>query len=104
MNVDVEQPVVLITGASRGIGREIALAYAKRGARLVLAARTPEALAAVGREAESLGAQVLAIPTDITSDANLETLVASAVDRFRRIDGNYSRGLPPGRMNERLTT
>jgi short-subunit dehydrogenase len=86
MNVNVHQPVVLITGASRGIGREIALAYAKRGARLVLAARTPEALAAVGREAAALGAQVLTIPTDITAPADVNTLVARAIDRFGRID------------------
>ena len=79
-------PVVLVTGASRGIGREIALAYARRGAQLVLAARTAEALAAVGREVEALGAEVLAIPTDVASSAAVDALIAGTIERFGRID------------------
>jgi NADP-dependent 3-hydroxy acid dehydrogenase YdfG len=86
MKSSAENPVVLITGASRGIGREIALGYARRGARLVLAARATEKLAAVGREVEAAGAEVLAVPTDITSPAAVDTLIASALDRFGRID------------------
>ena len=79
-------PVVLVTGASRGIGREIALAYARRGAQLVLAARTAEALAAVGREVEALGAEVLAIPTDVASSSAVDALIAGTIERFGRID------------------
>jgi NAD(P)-dependent dehydrogenase (short-subunit alcohol dehydrogenase family) len=79
-------PVVLVTGASRGIGREIALAFARRGARLVLVARTAEALAAVGREAEGRGSDVLTVPTDITSHAAIDGLITGAIERFGRID------------------
>jgi short-subunit dehydrogenase len=79
-------PVVLVTGASRGIGRETALAFARRGARLVLAARTAEALHAVSREVEAIGAEVLALPTDITSPAAVDRLITGAIVRFERID------------------
>ena len=79
-------PVVLVTGASRGIGREIALAYARRGAQLVLAARTAETLAAVGREVEAIGAEVLAIPTDVASSSAVDALIAGTIERFGRID------------------
>jgi short-subunit dehydrogenase len=86
MKDPASNPVVLITGASRGIGRAIALAYAKRGARLVLAARTAEALVAVGCEVTTLGAEVLEVPTDITSTSAIERLITGTMDRFGRID------------------
>jgi NADP-dependent 3-hydroxy acid dehydrogenase YdfG len=79
-------PVVLVTGASRGIGREIALAHARRGAQMVLAARTAEALAAVGREVEAIGAEVLAIPTDVASSTAVDALIAGTIGRFGWID------------------
>ena len=79
-------PVVLITGASRGIGRSIALAYARRGARLVLAARNLDRLTSVQREAEANGAEVLISATDITDPSAAEVLMSATIARFGRID------------------
>ncbi|MFD3522189.1 SDR family NAD(P)-dependent oxidoreductase [Streptomyces sp. NPDC058653] len=78
--------VVLVTGASRGIGRAVALAFARQGARLVLAARSADGLAQVADEVRALGSQVLTVPTDVTSPSAVAALVEAATDRFGRID------------------
>ncbi|MER6222195.1 SDR family oxidoreductase [Streptomyces sp900105755] len=78
--------VVLITGASRGIGRAIALAFAREGALLVLAARSAEGLAEVEGEVRALGSKALSVPTDVTSPEAVMALVDAAVSRFGRID------------------
>ncbi|MFC0505312.1 SDR family NAD(P)-dependent oxidoreductase [Micromonospora costi] len=78
--------VVLVTGASSGIGRATALAFAAEGARLVLASRSPEALAEVEHECRARGGQVLVVPTDVTDPAAVERLARLAVQRFGRID------------------
>ena len=86
MKKNFTDKVVLVTGASRGIGRSVALAFAGQGARLVLAARSSDRLAEVEREIRELGADVLSVPTDITSSAEVTALVEAAVNRFGRID------------------
>ncbi|SDM83554.1 SDR family NAD(P)-dependent oxidoreductase [Actinacidiphila guanduensis] len=78
--------VVLVTGASGGIGRAVALAFAKEGARLVLAARSADRLAQVEREVRSVGGEALSAPTDVTSPEAVTALVKAATDRFGRID------------------
>ena len=72
--------VVAITGASAGLGRAIAHAYAKRGATLGLMARNPEALAAARQECENLGGQAIFIPTDV-SDADAVERAASQIEQ-----------------------
>ncbi|KUI28515.1 short-chain dehydrogenase [Mycobacterium sp. IS-1742] len=79
--------VVVVTGASSGIGEETALRYAGRGARLVLAARNEEALQRVADECRAAGAEaVLARATDIGVCGEVEALFDTAADRFGRID------------------
>ncbi|WP_238658707.1 SDR family NAD(P)-dependent oxidoreductase [Micromonospora foliorum] len=78
--------MVLITGASSGIGRATALAFAAEGARLVLASRGQEALAEVEQDCRARGGQVLVVPTDIADPAAVERLTRLAVQRFGRID------------------
>src|SRR5512142_1820049 len=84
--VAIESSVVLITGASSGIGRAYAHAFAHRGAKIVLAARRAEKLEAVRMEIAPYAAEVLIIPTDVTDSAQLQSLVDTTLQRFGRID------------------
>jgi NADP-dependent 3-hydroxy acid dehydrogenase YdfG len=72
--------VVVITGASAGLGRAIAHAYAKRGAKLALIARNPEALHAAQQECEALGGKAICIPTDV-ADAEAVERAAGQVEK-----------------------
>lgn len=78
--------VVIVTGASGGIGRQIALHLAREGASLALAARRRGALARVAQECAAAGGVALAVPTDVTDPAQCEALIARAVERYGRID------------------
>ncbi|SEQ86354.1 SDR family oxidoreductase [Arthrobacter sp. OV608] len=82
----VKNPVVVITGASSGIGRATALRFAARGARLVLAARGAESLEDVARACRRRGAKAIAVPTDVTDVGGMEELAARAKQEFGRLD------------------
>ena len=82
----LESKVALVTGASRGLGRALALAYAGEGASLVLNSRREEGVRPVAEEAENLGAQVLGLAADVSEGANVEGMVRAAVDRFGHVD------------------
>jgi NAD(P)-dependent dehydrogenase (short-subunit alcohol dehydrogenase family) len=86
INVYFKDKVVVITGASSGIGRELALRLAAQGAKLSLAARDVERLEAAEAECEKRGGQAIAIPTDVAEQAQCESLMRKTVDEFGGID------------------
>lgn len=82
----LREQVVVITGASSGIGRDTARRLGERGASLVLAARNEEALASLAREIQQAGGKAHVVPTDVADWQQVERLAEAAVDRFGRID------------------
>ncbi|KAA9153361.1 SDR family NAD(P)-dependent oxidoreductase, partial [Microbacterium lushaniae] len=78
--------VVVVVGASRGIGRAAAYEFARRGDRVVVVARDEQALARTAEHCRTLGAETLAVPADVTDSDALGSVVRSAVQRFGRID------------------
>lgn len=78
--------VVLVTGASRGIGKAIALEFADEGASLVLAARSADRLGLVHDEIRGRGGDAISVPTDVTSTEEVQALVEAAMKRYGRID------------------
>jgi short-subunit dehydrogenase len=78
--------VAIVTGASSGIGRALALQLAGLGARVVLAARRAELLEQVASECKSLGGEALALPTDVSDATQCKTLVEKTIATFGRLD------------------
>ena len=95
--MQLEGRVALVTGASKGIGREIALEFADAGADLVICARGADALAAVAGEIAARGRQVEAVTADVATAAGTTHLLARAQARFGRVDvmvNNAGKGTP----------
>lgn len=82
----LKEKVVIVTGASSGIGREIALTFAQEGAKVVLAARRGAKLKEVVQEILSRGGESLVVPTDVSQEAQVKTMVAEALGEFGRVD------------------
>jgi NAD(P)-dependent dehydrogenase (short-subunit alcohol dehydrogenase family) len=79
-------PVVVVTGASAGLGRAIAHAFAREGARIGLLARNPEALEACRQECEVLGGKGLVLPTDVSIAEQVEAAASKVEEAFGPID------------------
>lgn len=95
--------VTLVTGAGQGIGKEIALAFAREGDSLVLAARNQANLEATAAETTELGAETLVVPTDVSDAGAIDAMAAAALDRFGGVDvvvNNSGIGGPSGRLWE----
>ena len=82
----LEDKVAIVTGAGRGIGKTISLAFAEAGADVIAVARSKEEIEATAHEVQTLGRQSLAIPADVTSAEQVDRMVEQAVSHFRRID------------------
>jgi 3-oxoacyl-[acyl-carrier protein] reductase len=86
MDLGLKGKVALVTGGSRGIGRSIALGLAAEGCRLAICARGAENLDATAAEIGALGAEVLPVQADLTSDAAQQQLVQATLARYGRVD------------------
>ncbi len=78
--------VVVITGASSGIGKALTYEFSKYNAKLVIGARQIDALNAIAKDLSARGIEILPVKTDVTSEIDCENLIEQAVSRFGRID------------------
>ncbi|MGB3640614.1 MAG: SDR family NAD(P)-dependent oxidoreductase, partial [Rivularia sp. (in: cyanobacteria)] len=76
----------IITGGSQGIGKATALLFARKGYDLVLTARSPETLEATAAEVRAIGTKVLAVPCDVSQEAEVNNLISKALEYFGSID------------------
>ena len=84
--LELKDRVAIVTGAGRGLGKQMSLALAKAGAHIVAAARSQDQIEATAREVEALGRRALAQPTDVRDSASVDRLIERCVQEFGRVD------------------
>ena len=94
---DLSGRIVVVTGASRGIGRGVVAGLAQLGASVVCAARSEDALHTLVRDIEGAGGTALAVRCDIGDERDIQHLVAATVDRFGGIDALVNNAMTPTR-------
>jgi len=82
----LKDKVAIITGAGRGLGRSVALAFGKQGAKVVLAARSKEEIDHVAEQLRSLRRDTIAIPTDVTDEGQVNHLVKKTLEIYGTVD------------------
>lgn len=82
----LKNQVAIVTGSGRGIGKAIALTYAREGADVVAVARTSSEVENVAQEIRSMGRRALAIPTDISQKKQVQAMVQQTLDEFGTVD------------------
>lgn len=102
MDLELTNKVALVTAASRGLGKAVALQFAREGAQVVMAARSESIEHAAQDIRSQTGAQVLALQADLTRPADIDRLAAAAIERFGTIDILFANcgGPRPGRFFE----
>ena len=102
MRSSLKNSVVVITGASSGLGRAVALRLAKKGVRLVLAARNEKALAGLVRRCEGLKAKAISVRADVVEETDVKQIVEKALATYGRVDAwvNNAGVLAVGRFEE----
>ena len=101
MDLGLRDKVALVTAASQGMGKAVALGLAREGAKVAICSRRQQAIATAGEEiSRETGAEVLALAADVTRAEDIERVVASTVERFGRLDilVTNAGGPPPGRF------
>jgi len=88
--VDLENKVVIITGASSGFGEDAAWLFANEGCKVVLAARRVDRLQNLAAKIQNEGGEAIAIPMDITNHADIENMIESAIALYGQIDILYN--------------
>ena len=83
---ELKGKIAVVTGASSGLGKDAAIAYAKEGANVCLLARRAEKIEDLAKETESLGVKAIALKCDVTKEEEIKTAVEAIINRFGRID------------------
>jgi NAD(P)-dependent dehydrogenase (short-subunit alcohol dehydrogenase family) len=98
----LKDKVAIVTGSGRGIGRDIALAYAREGALVVISDIDPETTRATAADAAKAGAKSIGIPADVSKSEQVNALIAGTIRQFGRIDiiVNNAMKIVPGKLED----